>query len=735
MRSLSKVLIGLGGAALAVAALAAVSPYLAMHRLQTALLDGDEEEIRDRVDFVKVREALQEDAAVRMLDDARERVANGGAASDRSGPETEKLIVVYATPKGLAEIAKTGRNPLKKRDAEAFGAQARNGRAQRGLQYAWQEPGKSSSTGADAAASSRGQDQDAPAPTWRLRWRNWSRCVVEVRNPLENGGLNLFLGRRGLFSWQAERLVFVEERKRPSEQEILKALGCDYDRPSDKTALCRLPASYRPPVLTHAFQPGGLVRTEVLAAHEAGTGDSARLLAVVYSKPDESPWGSLADESVVGAVQYRLVGEQWRVESANLAAMDGPNFDDLMSSEIKAVKVGKGRYGWTMEWLSTHHGEYPEVRLLALQGGKLQEVWGMWYLRDGGTNSAFLRSSATWRFDAASGGELFDIVVEHGAETRENLETKATATLATPWTERWTLVGDKYKSANPVLHARWLIRRCGRGHFSEAVDEYRRALEERTKDAKPLEWAQTQKELGDALRGQAEEDAVGAESARLRNEAVGAYRRALEVWTREAQPREWAETQFSIGGVQRGLGEQAGEEESARLLGQAVASYRRALEVWSADTQPQWWAKAEENLGYTLLALLERSDSVDSARILVEAGETFRRALQVWTKEAQPGDWARTQNNLGIVLLRRARQTRGAESARHSEAAAVAFRHALEVWTPDTYPEEWRRAQDGLRLALSEQANELVDRLVLREQEDQRATMSNAGQPAGVKRR
>ncbi|MEN6526504.1 MAG: hypothetical protein ABFD65_08450, partial [Candidatus Polarisedimenticolia bacterium] len=58
-------------------------------------------------------------------------------------------------------------------------------------------------------------------------------------------------------------------------------------------------------------------------------------------------------------------------------------------------------------------------------------------------------SPSNWRIDAASGGELFDVVVDHGAEVCEDLDTRATRTVAPAWTERWKFDGESYKSTSP----------------------------------------------------------------------------------------------------------------------------------------------------------------------------------------------------------------------------------------------------------------------------------------------
>jgi Flp pilus assembly protein TadD len=61
--------------------------------------------------------------------------------------------------------------------------------------------------------------------------------------------------------------------------------------------------------------------------------------------------------------------------------------------------------------------------------------------------------------------------------------------------------------------------------FEQAVQAYREALEEFTRDRVPLDWAAVQNNLGNAL-----------EKLGMFSEAVEAYRNAGEVFTREAHP-------------------------------------------------------------------------------------------------------------------------------------------------------------------------------------------------------
>ena len=112
---------------------------------------------------------------------------------------------------------------------------------------------------------------------------------------------------------------------------------------------------------------------------------------------------------------------------------------------------------------------------------------------------------------------------------------------------------------------------------------FRAALEERTRERVPLDWAATQTNLGIALRILGERESG---TARL-EEAVAAYRAALQECTRERVPLDWAMTQNNLGNALLRLGEREGD--TARLE-EAVAAFDACLEV-AASAWPQDWVQ------------------------------------------------------------------------------------------------------------------------------------------------
>jgi hypothetical protein len=84
---------------------------------------------------------------------------------------------------------------------------------------------------------------------------------------------------------------------------------------------------------------------------------------------------------------------------------------------------------------------------------------------------------------------------------------------------------------------------------------------------------------------------------------VAAYRAALEEWTRERVPLDWAATQMNLGNALATLG--ARESGTARFE-EAVAAYRAALEEWTREATPHWHDMAQRNMARCLALSKQR---------------------------------------------------------------------------------------------------------------------------------
>jgi tetratricopeptide (TPR) repeat protein len=260
----------------------------------------------------------------------------------------------------------------------------------------------------------------------------------------------------------------------------------------------------------------------------------------------------------------------------------------------------------------------------------------------------------------------------------------------------------------------------GTARLEEAVAAFRAALEERTRERAPLDWAATQNNLGNALWRIGERESG---TARL-EQAVAAFRAALEERTRERLPLQWAATQNNLGLALWRIGER--ESGTARLE-EAVAAYRAALEECTRERVPLQWALTQHNLGAALQALGERESNI--ARF-EEAVAAYRAALEERTRERVPLRWAMTQHNLGVSLQDLGERESG--TTRLDEAVA-AYRAALEELTRERMPLQWATScgnQGAALIRLAERCGDAAMAATAVEQIEQAlAVLRDAGHP------
>jgi len=221
-----------------------------------------------------------------------------------------------------------------------------------------------------------------------------------------------------------------------------------------------------------------------------------------------------------------------------------------------------------------------------------------------------------------------------------------------------------------VSHKTLGTRESGTEQLEQAVEALRQALEEWTRERVPLDWARIQNNLGNALQTLGERESG---TARL-EQAVEAYSLALEERRRDRVPLAWAMTQNNLGNALRALGER---ENGTSRLNEAVDTFRAALKERTRERKPLDWAMTQNNLGTALRALGERESGTER---LEQAVEALRLALEEWTRDRVPLDWAGAQNNLGNALRILGERE---SSTERLEQAVEAFRQALEEWTSE----------------------------------------------------
>jgi hypothetical protein len=195
------------------------------------------------------------------------------------------------------------------------------------------------------------------------------------------------------------------------------------------------------------------------------------------------------------------------------------------------------------------------------------------------------------------------------------------------------------------------------------VAAFRAALEERTREHAPLDWADTETNLGTALEklGEREADDPKQQKADLQ-QSVAAVSSALEELSQPKEPTYWAMAQAQLGDSLRALGER---DSGSADLEKAAAALRASLEVFTRDDDPVDWGDVQNSLGATLLLWGEREKN-DS--YLNDAVTALRAALTQRTQARVPLDWAQTQLSLGQALA--ALGTHERSAARLAEAVA-----------------------------------------------------------------
>ena len=215
-----------------------------------------------------------------------------------------------------------------------------------------------------------------------------------------------------------------------------------------------------------------------------------------------------------------------------------------------------------------------------------------------------------------------------------------------------------------------------------AIAAYENALEVYTKEVFPNDWADTQNHLGNAYR-----ERIKGETAENLELAIAAYENALEVYTKEVFPNDWADTQNNLGTAYS----KRIKGDTAENLKLAIAAYKNALEVRSKETFPNDWAMIQNNLGTAYFDRI-KGNTAENLELAITA---YKNALEVRSKETFLNDWADTQNNLGTAYSKRIK----GDTAENLKLAIAAYKNALEVRSKETFPNDWAMIQNNLGTA------------------------------------
>ena len=195
-----------------------------------------------------------------------------------------------------------------------------------------------------------------------------------------------------------------------------------------------------------------------------------------------------------------------------------------------------------------------------------------------------------------------------------------------------------------------------REEYQKQLDQRRIEIDAMSRDDDPMGWAKAQSDFGRRLYAF---DSV--------DEAIAAYRQALEVYSRDATPKEWAATEEFIG-----------------------SAYRRQASM-----------KATVGLFVMLGGGMPGSRSSGPPDITADVSgalQAFAAAQEVYTRVDFPGDWVRMELQQGLThsLLSQSRGSDDTAAQEHRDAATARFNNVL-VYTDAPTDHMWRAiAHQGL---------------------------------------
>jgi tetratricopeptide (TPR) repeat protein len=238
---------------------------------------------------------------------------------------------------------------------------------------------------------------------------------------------------------------------------------------------------------------------------------------------------------------------------------------------------------------------------------------------------------------------------------------------------------------NPVLH--YQLGYCYSGgccehSFSDpdiALLHLRPARSQASASSDPLLLARILDAMGNVF------PSVSGLSHQARSEAaIDCHSQAAALYRELGMPEDWAREQFS----QANAWCELTEEEYPEKWEQAVGLYKAALRVRTKDKTPELYAATMQNLGAAYREL--RSD--DREHNVRNAIHCYHEALRVRSATSARLKAAVLHHNLGNAFLTLAEVEKGRE-IRHAHRALRHFDHALKVYSRSDHPCDYAKTQ------------------------------------------
>ena len=212
-----------------------------------------------------------------------------------------------------------------------------------------------------------------------------------------------------------------------------------------------------------------------------------------------------------------------------------------------------------------------------------------------------------------------------------------------------------------------------------SIAAYKQAINIRSKNKMPVEWAETMNNLAMAYRDRI----LGNRSENL-EQAITACHQVLTIRTESDMPIEWAQTTSNLASIYL-FRVQGNREEN---LERCIVAYQKSLTIITPNAMLTGWAQIMSDLGNAYFSRIRG----DRATNLEKAIDNYQQALTVRTKSAMPIQWAHTLTNLAAAYFERIKGNR----AKNLEHAITACQQALEVLSQTTMTAEWAMTMNNL---------------------------------------
>jgi tetratricopeptide (TPR) repeat protein len=223
--------------------------------------------------------------------------------------------------------------------------------------------------------------------------------------------------------------------------------------------------------------------------------------------------------------------------------------------------------------------------------------------------------------------------------------------------------------------------------LNDAVAYLQHALDEWTHDRDPLEWAMAQRNLGRILVDQYN---LKRDTALL-HPAAAAFQNAMSVYQSRSDRIDVAEIQSELGSLFEAIGRYESASENLR---KSVEYYRAALNGIDAQKFPGIWAETQLRFANALRVL---SFWDKGTKDIEDAIAANREALKMYSKQENPMHWAEAQGQIAQSLSQLAQVASNPDDFRQSISL---LRQILNGYPRDQKPIEWAHLQSALGDAL-----------------------------------